>query len=485
MKLLKAADDRWRHRWRPIARLCVLCLLAAGALLFGGCLDCSELEAIADPDGPDDPDDPIVPIAPVVPVVADPLSLSVTSTVVSGIPNGPTLADHDSFGGSVAGVGDLYNNGGTVIAVGASGDDGGGTSSGAVHLLSYDMDGSLIATDRVGDGALSSLTLEDNDAFGTSVANIGDLYNNGGTVIAVGAFGDDTGGTSNRGAMYLLSYDADGSLIATDKVATDTRGGPALADNDLFGISMTAVGDLYNNGGMIIAVGAFGDDTGGADRGAIYLLSYDATGRHTGTAKVAHDLDPTDTIVNPLLEDSDLFGASIANLGDLYNSGGTVIAVGAFGDDTGGTDRGAVHLLSYDSTGALTRTAKITGETLNGPDLSDNDLFGISIANAGDIDGGGGTVLAVGAEEDDTMGTNHGAIHLLSFDTDGNLTGTTKVTNGTPGGPTLADGDLFGSSIANVGDLDGSGGTVIAVGAERDNTGGTRNLGAIHLLSYQ
>ena len=42
---------------------------------------------------------------------------------------------------------------------------------------------------------------------------------------------------------------------------------------------------------------------------------------------------------------------------------------------------------------------------------------------------------------------------------------TKKIASGTNGGPTLANGDYFGSSVASLGDLDGDGVTDLAVGA--------------------
>ena len=76
----------------------------------------------------------------------------------------------------------------------------------------------LVSIEKIAHGSPSGLSLSNNDQFGNDVANVGDLDGGGGTVIAVGARADDTGGTG-RGALYLLSYDAGGALTATTKVA--------------------------------------------------------------------------------------------------------------------------------------------------------------------------------------------------------------------------------------------------------------------------
>src|SRR6185436_3535618 len=49
-------------------------------------------------------------------------------------------------------------------------------------------------------------------------------------------------------------------------------GGPSLADNDVFGISETSLGDLNSYGIVDFAVGASADSSLGSTRGAVYVL---------------------------------------------------------------------------------------------------------------------------------------------------------------------------------------------------------------------
>src|SRR5206468_251227 len=102
------------------------------------------------------------------------------------------------------------------------------------------------------------------------------------------------------------------------------------------------------------------------------------------------------------------------------------------------------------------------------------DLFGISAATLGDLDGDGVTDLAVGAFGDDTGGNARGAVHVLLMNTtNGTVKSTTNIASGLGGAPPLADGDYFGISVASLGDLDGDGVTDLAVGAYSDDTGGS------------
>jgi len=191
--------------------------------------------------------------------------------IASGTNGGPTLADGDRFGSSVAGIGDLDGNGVTDLAVGADQDDTGGTDRGATYILFMNSAGTVASSVKIASGTNGGPTLADGDQFGFSVANIGDLNGNGVTDIAVGANGDDTGGSS-RGAIYILFMNSAGTVASSVKIASGTNGGPTLTDSNEFGVSVANIGDLNGNEINELAVGSQLDDTGGTDRGAAYIL---------------------------------------------------------------------------------------------------------------------------------------------------------------------------------------------------------------------
>ena len=92
------------------------------------------------------------------------------------------------------------------------------------------------------------------------------------------------------------------------------------------------------------------------------------------------------------------------------------LAVGAYGDDDSGGARGAVHIMFMNTDGSVDSTVEINDSTTNGPELEDDDSFGRSVANIGDLDGNGINDLAVGAYGDDGgagVGNNSGAVHLI------------------------------------------------------------------------
>ena len=402
---------------------------------------------------------------------------SVDSTVEinDSTANGPALLDNDRFGVSVTPIGDLDGDGVTDLAVGANRDDDGGLDRGAVHIMFMNMDGTINSTVEINDSTANGPTLSDNDRFGISVASIGDLDGDGVTDLAVGAHLDNEGGT-DRGAVHIMFMNMDGTINSTVEINDSTTNGPTLSNNDRFGFSVASIGDLDGDGVTDLAVGAFQDDEGGSDRGAVHIMFMNTNGTVDSTVEIN-----SSTANGPTLSNDDRFGVSVTPIGDLDGDGVTDLAVGAYQDDEGGADRGAVHIMFMNMDGTVDSTVEINSSTTNGPTLSDDDRFGFSVASIGDLDGDGVTDLAVGAYRDDEGGSDRGAVHIMFINMDGTINSTVEINDSTTNGPTLSDDDSFGFSVASIGDLDGDGVTDLAVGAYQDDEGGT-NRGAINVI---
>jgi len=321
------------------------------------------------------------------------------------------LDDDDQFGSAVAELGDLNGDGILDIAVGAPLDDDGGTDRGAVWILFLNADGTVQFTQKISDseGFFNSF-LEDNDQFGAAIANIGDLNNDLLPEIAVGAIGDDEGGT-DRGAVWILSLAANGTVNNVQKVS-DTSGDfiGTLQDGDFFGSAIAGIGDLDADGIEDVAVGAIGDDEGGVDRGAVWVLFMNID----NTVRFEQKISESNGNFNGGLNDNDHFGSSVAGIGD-YNGDGIIdIAVGAAQDNDGGSNRGAVWVMFMESDGEIISKTKIssTSGDFTGT-LTDGDLFGIALANIGDLNLDGIIDIVSGAKLDDDGGIDRGALWTL------------------------------------------------------------------------
>jgi len=325
-----------------------------------------------------------------------------------------SLDDGDQFGSSVTSLGDLDGDGITDIAVGAIGDDDGGSGRGAVWILFLNAGGTVKSWQKISSttGGFGG-SLSNDDQFGTAVASPGDIDGDGVRDLVVGAQLDDDGG-ADRGAVWILFLNSDGTVKDEAKISDATPGfAGALSNSDLFGVSVGRITDIDLDGVPDIAVGAVGDDDGGSDRGAVYVFRLNAD----GTIKAVTKISQTAGGFGGTLGDFDQFGSAVASIPDLNGDGRAELAVGVVGDDDGGIDRGAVFVLFIDNTGTVTLRRKISSVLggFAGP-LGNGDFFGWSAINAKDVDGDGVAELLVGAPRGDDGGSNRGSAWVLFLD---------------------------------------------------------------------
>ncbi|HSH02490.1 MAG TPA: Ig-like domain-containing protein [Anaerolineae bacterium] len=329
---------------------------------------------------------------------------------------GGVLNNSDYFGYSLTHLGDLDGDGVGDVAVGAYGDDDGGDSRGAVWILFLNSDGTVKSEQKISDtmGGFGGV-LDDSDLFGSALANLGDLDGDGVVDMAVGAYFDDDGGI-NRGAVWILFLNSDGTVKSEQKISATMGGFGGVLDSDLFGNALANLGDLDGDGVVDVAVGAYADDDGGSNRGAVWILFLNSD----GTVKSEQKISATMGGFGGVLDDSDLFGSAIAHLGDLDGDGVVDMAVGAYADDDGGSNRGAVWILFLNSDGTVKSEQKISAtEGGFGGVLDDSDYFGNALANLGDLDGDGVGDMAVGAYFDDDGGSYRGAVWVLNMNSIG------------------------------------------------------------------
>ena len=268
----------------------------------------------------------------------------------------PAPSIGDGFGASIAVLGQ------DRVVISAPADDVGAMNSGVVYL--FNTNAGLLVT-------VTNPTPDNNDNFGSSVANLGsDRF-------IVGATNDDIGAT-DAGSAYL--YDSNGNLLVTIS-------NPAPAAADYFGGAVAGLGQNR------IIVGASQDDAGSTDAGSVYV--YETNGALTAS------------IANPAPGPGDNFGVSVAGLGP------DRIIIGAPQDDAGATNAGSVYLFSMNGTLLA---------TISNPAPAQGDAFGSAVA------GMGTDRILVGAPQDDGGAVDAGSVYL--FDTNGLLLAT--VTNPVP-----------------------------------------------------
>lgn len=182
------------------------------------------------------------------------------------------------------------------------------------------------------------------------------------------------------------------------------------------------------------------------------------------------------------LQDEDYFGRAVGAIGDLDGDGVIDLVVGAVGDDEAEDRAGAVYILFMRIDGTVRAATKITeGRGGFSGDLDIFDGFGREVAPIGDLDGDGILDIAVGANNDDDIALNSGAVYILFLNADGTVKSDAKITGAGVNSLNLNALDEFGRGIACIGDLNNDGVQDLAVGAIGDDQAGP-NYGNVWIL---
>jgi hypothetical protein len=390
---------------------------------------------------------------------------------------GGTLDPDDYFGSALSELADLDGDLVPELAVGAYGDDG---FVGAVWILFLNADGSVKGQQRIDDasGGFSG-TLEALDFFGGALAALDDADGDGLPELAVGA-----SGTADvyRGAVWILFLDSSGSvkrereIAPPHKVRSPVHGFDGrLEAFDSFGGALGLLDDLDGDGVRELAVGAYGDGLGPCGYvGAVWILFMDSGAAVRSERKLA----PDSGLPIPV-EPYSL--ASAAALGDLDGDGAGDLALGARTDclDAGG----AVWTVHLDPSAEVVSATRIaSGRGGFSGVLAEGDGFGASTAALGDLDLDGVPDLAVGAPGADLGGLDRGVVWILFLEADGTVRDSVEIGQSMGGfsGP-LRNRDAFGAALSALDDLDQDGVVDLAVGAPRDDDGGT-DRGAAWIL---
>jgi hypothetical protein len=410
----------------------------------------------------------------------------------------PRLESYDFWGHDVVNLGQLNGSGRTYIAVGGAGEDNTGESrTGGVWVLGLLPTGEVQARKVISDseGYLSpnndGSALAAGDWFGRGLGAL-DLDGDGIKELLVGS--PHYGNTAD-GQVYVLTLTTSGQVAAPPVLIEEADLSWTLESGDLFGMGIASIGDLDLLDGTTdqwIAVAAGGDDDGGTDAGAVYVLPLDSGGAVLPGAVKLYAGCPACGLGG--IGATDRFGQDVESIGDLDRDGIVDLAVGEVGWDGTllGDDVGAVWILFMNSDGTvktphkLTPTAGSMGEI---PFLKAGDMLGQGLGwlGAGPRETGG--VLAVGSEN--FSGIDPGGVLFLNLDIDGSVRGATNMLasypvniGGNAGALTALDGEAnrLGDGIALIGDLNRDGANDIAVTARDAHVDGLTQVGATYIM---
>lgn len=391
-----------------------------------------------------------------------------------------TLSSDGYFGISVKSIGDLDKDGVGDLAAGNPWDDDGGYNCGAIWILFMKKDGTVKRQTKISNlSGNFGMNLTTWNNFGTSLSGIGDLNNDGIQDMAVCAPGGNQNGYLNSGSVWILFLNVDGTVLKSQRISSNTGNFTGLnpAGEPLFGSNVSVVGDINNDQIIDIIVGAKGDDDGGADRGAAYILHLN----NNGTVKSHQKISQLSGNFTAPLVDFDFFGYGVAGLGDINKDGIPDVAIGAPAAVGG---QGVIYIMLLDKNSQVQSYQKIgTGSGNFSYTLNSMDYMGGSISSIKDIDHDGIDDLLIGVAGDDESAVDAGTMYLVLMNADGTIKGDKKINtlHGNFKAKIYAD-DKFGRCISAIDDYNNNGLPEIVVGAYGTDEDG-HDKGAFWILN--
>ncbi len=256
-------------------------------------------------------------------------------------------------GGDNSGWSVSLSSNGSIVAIGAIKNDGNDANSGHVRVYGYNESNVWTQLGQDIDGEAN------NDFSGRSLS----LSNNG-SIVAIGANGnDDNGNLSGQVRVYKYNSISDSWI----KLGQDIDG-EAEGDKSGFAVSLS-------NNGSIVAIGAYTNDGNGESSGHVRVYGYNESNVWT---QLGQDIDGE--------ANNDFSGRCVS-----LSNNGSIVAIGAHGNDDNGNLSGHVRVYQYNSISDswIQLGQDIDGEA-GGEFVGDKSGFAVSLSN-------NGSIVAIGA----------------------------------------------------------------------------------------
>jgi hypothetical protein len=263
-----------------------------------------------------------------------------------------------------------------------------------------------------------------NDESGYSVS-----FNEDATIMAIGARYADGNYGYNSGHVRVFQFSND----SWSQLGKDIDGEAA---NDYFGRSVSLSSD-----GTTLAIGSSDNDGYRTNSGHVRIYQFS----NDSWSQLGADIDGK--------FNNDRLGQSVS-----LSSDGNTVAIGAYGNDSNGSDSGHVKVYNYNGTWTQ------LGSDIEGESASDYSGYSVSLSSDGNT-------VAIGAYKNDGNGSDSGHVRVFNY----NGTSWSQLGSDIDG---EAAGDESGYSVSLSSD-----GNTVAIGAY-NNDGSGNQSGQVRVYNY-
>jgi hypothetical protein len=309
----------------------------------------------------------------------------------------------------------------------------------------------------------------------------GDFDGDGHPDLAIGVPEESVQGHSGAGAVNILNgADSGLSSYGDEHFTTATLGiGTEPVQGAHLGAALAA-GDLNHDGFADLAVGAPGDDPGGATsqpRSGVVLVYYGSgSGLRPRNAETLYSQNSAGVV--DTAEAGDRFGAALA-IGDFDGDDYADLAIGAPGEDLDGqVDAGVAHVFRGRPSSLGTAGSQFFSQDTPGLKgvARANHRFGAALS-ASDVSRNGRADLAIGIPGATIDGQSEAGAALVLYGRSSGLSATDDLwsqgSRGIKGA--VAANERFGHAVT-IGDFDDDGAGDLAVGVPNDLGSGSVNV---------
>ncbi|MGB3403611.1 MAG: Ig-like domain-containing protein [Microcoleaceae cyanobacterium] len=402
----------------------------------------------------------------------------------------------DRSGLPISTAGDINNDGIDDIIISAiQADPNGLTNAGEVYIIFGNNTGfpaNFELSDLNGSNGFIINGIADGGLLGFSISDAGDINNDGIDDIILGAAFADVNGVENAGVAYII-FGGDNFGASFDLSQLDGRNGftlnnSRLGNNARLGNAANNLGDVNGDGiDDILITAPFADANGFTNTG----ISYVVFGSPDFNASLdLSQLNGTNGFIINGIDIDDTAGRSAAGAGDINADGLNDIIIGAaFADGNGNENAGETYIIFGNNTGFaanfdLTQLNGDNGFVVNGIDAE--DLAGLSISGAGDVNDDNIDDILIGAPDADPDGVNITGEGYVIYGSNSGFAASFDLTqlNGDNGFVITGanNGDRLGGAVNRIGDINGDTVNDIFIGASSADPNGVTDAGTAYFL---